>query len=201
MVRERIDRVCFYHLVFTGRGRFLKEEALSNTKIREAMDQILKWTKTFHALGLQKEILTVGNPVDGVYVYLKLQNAGKAEQAEEVFELITLNGGGQFGSGVGLGCIDFFGNVHPDQFWMDVSLGNVRERPFSQIWQDRDNPLMNGLKNRLPLLKGYCAFCRWRNQCGGGLRSRAYLASGDPWMEDPGCYLSSEEVSFPQNGK
>lgn len=195
MITEKIDRACFYHLVFTGRGRSLKEDALSRDELRDAVDLIIKWTKTMHLFGLKKEILTVGNPADGVYLYLKLIEEGKKEKAQEVLDLITLNGGGRFGSGVGLGCIDFFGNVHPDQFWMTETLGNVKERPFSEIWQDINHPLMKGLKNRLPLLKGRCASCSWKAQCGGGLRTRAYLASDDPWAEDPGCYLSDQEIS------
>ncbi len=194
MITEKIDRACFYHLVFTGRGRFLKENALSHTELRDAIDLILKWTKALHLFEMKKEILTVGNPVDGVYLYLKLLKEDRKDKAQEVLDLITLNGGGQFGSGVGLGCIDFFGNVHPDQFWMTETLGNVKDKPFSQIWQDVGHPLMKGLKNRLPLLKGRCASCMWQAQCGGGLRTRSYLATQDPWAEDPGCYLSDEEI-------
>ena len=195
MVREGIDRACFYHLVFTGRGRFLKEESLSKVEMREAMDLILKTAKTFHLSGLHKEVLTVGNPGDGVYVYLKLLQDGDHEKAKEAFELVSHNGGGLFGSGVGLGRIDYYGNVHPDQFWMDESLGNVKDRPFSQIWQDLENPLMKGLKSRLSLLKGRCSTCRWKEQCGGGLRTRAHLAYDDPWAEDPGCYLTDREIA------
>ncbi|MBI3267341.1 MAG: SPASM domain-containing protein, partial [Chlamydiae bacterium] len=163
-------------------------------EMRMALDIILKWTRSLKESGFEKEILTVGNPVDGVYLYLKLKEEKEGVQAQEVLDLISLNGGGQFGSGVGLGCIDFYGNVHPDQFSMGVTLGNVKERPFSQIWMDLNNELLRGLKNRLPLLKGKCELCDWKNQCGGGLRTRAHLAFGDPWAEDPGCYLTSEEV-------
>lgn len=194
MITEKIDRACFYHLVFTGRGRFLKDEALSHEEIRTALDQILSWTKTFHLFGLKKEILTVGHPADGIYLYLKLLKEGKEVQAGGVMDLIQSNGGGQFGSGVGLGCIDTVGNVHPDQFWTNVTLGNVKERPFSEIWLDCQNELMKGLKNRLPLLKGRCSTCRWKNECGGGLRTRAYLEYDDAWAEDPGCYLFLEET-------
>lgn len=190
MIKENIDRACFYHLVFTGRGRFLKEDALSNTEVREAVQLILDWTKSLTASGHHKEILTVGNPVDGVHIYLKLLEEKQEAKAANTLDLLNRNGGGLFGSGVGLGCIDFFGNVHPDQFWMDESLGNVKERPFSQIWQDLGNPLMKGLKNRIPNLNQRCKTCQWIQQCGGGLRTRAHLAYNDPWAEDPGCYLS-----------
>ena len=56
-------------------------------------------------------------------------------------------------SGVAIGNIDFFGNVHADQFWQDYSFGNVKKKPFSEIWNDTSDPIMKGLKNRIPLLK------------------------------------------------
>ena len=97
--------------------------------------------------------------------------------------------------GVGIADIDWSGNVHPDQFWQDKTFGNVRQRPFSEIWQDTSDPLMAGLKDRLPLLKGKCATCRFRNMCGGSLRVRAFRVYDDPWMPDPACYLSDAEIS------
>ena len=36
--------------------------------------------------------------------------------------------------------IDNLGNVHPDTYWWDYTLGNVRERPFSAIWTDTRRP-------------------------------------------------------------
>jgi Fe-coproporphyrin III synthase len=84
--------------------------------------------------------------------------------------------------------------VHPDQFWMSHTLGNVRERPFSQIWQDLSDPILAGLRDRAPLLKGRCGACQWKDVCGGSFRVRALQVHGDPWAEDPGCYLTDEEI-------
>lgn len=92
--------------------------------------------------------------------------------------------------------IDFLGNVHPDQFWMDHTLGNVKDRPFSEIWQDVSDPLLAGLHRRAPLLKGRCGRCQWKDVCGGSFRVRALQVHGDPWAPDPGRYLTDEECGL-----
>src|SRR5690606_27802160 len=91
--------------------------------------------------------------------------------------------------------IDFYGNVHADQFSMYRSFGNVKDRKFSEIWQDTSDPIMAGLKDRLELLKGRCGTCRFKEVCGGSLRARAELSLGDPWASDPGCYLTDAEIA------
>lgn len=195
--REGIDRACFYHLVYSGRGGEIAGEDLSREETRHALDIILERTEDFHRRGLPKEILTVDNHVDGVYLYLKLRERNP-ERAAQVLKLLTWNGGGLYSSGVGIADIDFQGNVHADQFWMHHSFGNVRQRPFSQIWTDTTDPLMAGLKDRRSRIKGRCApdVCRFFDACGGALRVRADLYYGDPWAPEPACYLTDEEVGF-----
>ena len=191
--REDINRVCFYHLVYSGRGRSIQGDDLTLAETRAALDVILDRTADFHRRGLDKEILTVDNHVDGVYAYLRLRAEG-SPRAEEVLRLLRWNGGGLYSSGVGIADVDFLGNVHAEQFWMHYSFGNVRRRPFSQIWMDTSDPLMAGLKDRRPRLTGRCAACRWLDACGGALRVRAEHATGDPWAPDPGCYLADAEI-------
>ena len=190
---EEIDRACFYHLVYSGRGRSTDE--LTPDVARAAVDTILRRTRDFAERGLRKEIFTVDNHADGPYLYLKLLREDPA-RAAEVLALLRWNGGGLHSSGVGIADIDFLGNVHPDQFWMQHTLGNVKERPFSQIWQDLSDPILAGLRNRAPLLKGRCGECRWKDVCGGSFRVRADQMHGDPWAEDPGCYLTDEECGI-----
>jgi len=200
--RERIDRACFYHLVYSGRGGTMAGDDLSPLETRRAMDVILERTCDFHRRGLPKEILTVDNHADGVYLYLKLLQEDE-QRAAQVRRLLEWNGGGLYSSGVGIGDIDFQGNVHADQFWMHRSLGNVRSRPFSQIWTDLSDPLLAGLKDRRRLLKGRCAadICRWFDLCGGAMRVRADLVYGDPWAPDPACYLTDEEIGLTEQKK
>ncbi|HEX7511897.1 MAG TPA: radical SAM protein [Candidatus Methylomirabilis sp.] len=195
--RERIDRACFYHLVYSGRGGQIAGDDLSREETRQALDVILERTEDFHRRGLNKEILTVDNHVDGIYLYLTLLAKDPA-RAEQVLKLLLWNGGGMYSSGVGIGDIDFQGNVHADQFWMHHSFGNVRQRPFSQIWTDTSDSLMAGLKNRRARLKGRCApdICKWFDACGGAMRVRADLVYNDPWAPEPACYLTDEEIGF-----
>ncbi|MBI4640844.1 MAG: radical SAM protein [Candidatus Tectomicrobia bacterium] len=198
--REKIDRACFYHLVYSGRGRQMTADDLTHEESRQAMDIILERTEDFHQRGLKKDILTVDNHVDGVYLYLKLREKDP-ERAEEVLKMLEWNGGGTYSSGVGIGDIDFMGNVHADQFWMHYSFGNVKKRKFSEIWTDTSDPLMAGLKERKGLLKGRCSACKWLNACGGALRVRADLVYKDPWAPDPACYLSDEEIGLTEEKK
>ncbi len=197
--QEGIDRACFYHLVYSGRGSDISEQALQHHESREALDIICRRTRDFANRGLNKEILTVDNHVDGVYTLLKLQQEGSS-RAEEVFKHLEWNGGGNHSSGVGIGDIDFFGDVHPDQFWMHYRLGNIKNRPFSEIWQDLSDPLLAGLRNRKTKLKGRCKYCKWLDLCGGALRVRADLVYHDPWAPDPACYLTDDEIGLnPEN--
>jgi radical SAM protein with 4Fe4S-binding SPASM domain len=189
---EGIDRACFYHLCPAGRGVSLG--SLTAAESRKAVDTIFHRTNDMIGRGKRVEILTVDNHCDGPYLYLKMLREGHP-RAQQVLEMIHWNGGGRYSSGVGIANIDFYGNVHADQFSMFRSFGNVKERLFSEIWQDTSDPIMAGLKDRLGLLKGRCATCRFKQVCGGALRARAEIVTDDPWAADPGCYLTDEEIA------
>jgi len=193
--RENINRACFYHLAYSGRGGKLTDHDLTAAETRQAMDVILARTEDFHRRGLAKEILTVDNHVDGVYLYLKLREKDP-ERAQKVLELISWNGGGLYSSGVGIGEIDWRGDVHADQFWLHYTFGNIRRRPFSEIWMDTSDPLLRGLRDRRSHIRGQCTRCRWFDACGGSLRVRADAFFGNPWAWDPACYLTDEEIGL-----
>ncbi len=190
---ENIDRICFYHLAYSGRGDKLMKEDLGHPETRAVVDLICEHTLDLHRRGKPKEILTVGNHADGVYLYLKLKEHDP-ERAEKVLALLKRNGGNN--SGIKIGAVDDSGNVHPDQFWWHYSLGNVRQRKFGDIWTDTSEPLLRGLKDRKGLLKGRCGRCRYLELCNGNLRVRAEAVFGDVWAEDPACYLSDEEIGL-----
>ena len=192
---EGINRACFYHLVYSGRGGDMFSDDLTYRESRHAMDIILQRTDDYFSRGLDINILTVDNHVDGVYLYLKLLEKDP-QRAEEVRRLLTWNGGGANSTGVGIGNIDFVGNVHPDQFWQDYTLGNIRERRFGDIWMDESDALMKGLKNKAAYIKGRCRLCTYRDLCTGAMRVRAQRTYNDPWAPDPQCYLSDEEIGL-----
>ena len=78
--------------------------------------------------------------------------------------------------------------------WWHYGLGNVKARPFSDIWHDTSDPLMAGLKARPRPVTGRCGACQYFAICGGNTRVRAQQVTGDAWAEDPGCYLTDEEI-------
>lgn len=190
--QEGIDRACFYHLCPAGRGKDLL--ALTPEQSRAAVDTIITRTGDYAKRGKRIEILTVDNHCDGVYLYLRMLKENHP-RAQQVLEMLAWNGGARYSSGVGIANIDFYGDVHADQFSMYRSFGNVKRRRFSEIWQDISDPIMAGLKDRLPKLEGRCGSCRFKEICGGSLRARAEISTGNPWASDPGCYLTDEEIT------
>jgi 12,18-didecarboxysiroheme deacetylase len=189
--KEDIPRACFYHLVYSGRGTKLMNEDLSHDKTREVVDIIMDRTRCLFDRGMQKEILTVDNHADGPYLYLRLLKED-TKRAADVLELLKMNEGNS--SGNGIGCVSWDGEVYADQFWRTMSFGNVRERPFSDIWSDTSNELMAKLKDKKPYMEGRCATCRWLDVCGGNFRVRAEAVTGNLWAPDPACYLTDEEI-------
>ena len=187
-----IPRVCFYHLVYSGRGSDLVKEDLSHEESRKAVDLIMDLTKQLHDRNNFKEVLTVDNHADGPYLYLRLLKENP-ERAQKVLELLEMNEGNS--SGIGIGCISWNGEVYADQFWRHYSFGNVRNRPFSNIWADTSDPLMKKLKDKKRYAKGRCATCRWLDICAGNFRVRSEAVTGDVWAPDPACYLTDEEIA------
>ncbi|MBW2711015.1 MAG: 12,18-didecarboxysiroheme deacetylase [Deltaproteobacteria bacterium] len=186
-----IPRACFYHLVYAGRGSELVKEDLSHEESRKAVDLILDLTKQLHDKGDLKEVLTVDNHADGPYLYLRLLSENP-ERAREVLELLKMNQGNS--SGIGIGCVSWDGEVYADQFWRHYSFGNVRNRPFSEIWTDTSDPLMKKLKEKKKYAKGRCKTCRWLDICAGNFRVRSEAVTGDVWAPDPACYLTDVEI-------
>jgi len=187
-----IPRACFYHLVYAGRGSDLVDEDLGHDEARKVVDLIIDRTKDLHDRGMAKEVLTVDNHADGPYLYLRMLKENNP-RAEEVLNLLKMNEGNS--SGRGIGCVSWDGSVHADQFWRHYSFGNILKRPFSRIWSDLSNPLMNKLKEKKDHVKGRCAGCRWLDVCAGNFRVRAEAVTGDLWAPDPACYLTDEEIS------
>jgi len=187
-----IPRACFYHLVYSGRGSALVKEDLSHEESRKAVNLIMDLTKQLHDRNNPKEVLTVDNHADGPYLYLRLLKENP-ERARKALELLKMNEGNS--SGIGIGCISWDGEVYADQFWRHYSFGNVRNRPFSEIWTDTSDPLMRKLKEKKRYAKGRCATCRWLDICAGNFRVRSEAITGDVWAPDPACYLTDEEIT------
>jgi Fe-coproporphyrin III synthase len=187
-----IPRVCFYHLVYAGRGSEMVKDDLTHEETRAAVDLIIDRTKALHDKGKPKEVLTVDNHADGPFLYMRMLKEDP-ERAKEVLELLEMNEGNN--SGRGIGCVSWDGSVYADQFWRHHSFGNVTQRPFSDIWTQPEDPLLLQLKEKKTYVQGRCATCRWLNVCGGNFRVRAEATTGNVWAPDPACYLTDQEIA------
>lgn len=79
-------------------------------------------------------------------------------------------------------CVDSDGSVYPCRR-LPVVIGNILTQDFDEIWASE---VLERLRDR-DALKGRCAKCRLRWQC-GGCRAIAYALSGDYMSEDPQCF-------------
>jgi radical SAM protein with 4Fe4S-binding SPASM domain len=191
-VEERVARFCLYHLVYAGRGADLAQTDLDPRQRREVVDWLVQETRRRHAEGVELEILTTDNHADGIYLYHAIR-AEEPARAAEVLELLAMHGG--CSAGRKFANVDARGDVHACQFWGHFSLGNIRQRPFSQIWQQPDQALPCQLKEMQVHLTGRCGECAYKAYC-GGCRVRAEAIHGDVWAADPTCYLTDEEIGL-----
>ncbi|MGA7983049.1 MAG: heme d1 biosynthesis radical SAM protein NirJ [Chromatiaceae bacterium] len=194
MSDEDIDRFYLSHLNYAGRGYRNRREDAHHRMTRNTMDLLFDLCWDDCLAGRQREFVTGNNDADGAYLLLWAQR-NLPRQLSRLRTLLERWGGNA--SGVNIANIDNEGYVHPDTMWWDYRLGNVKERPFSAIWEDRSDPLMAGLKERRRPVQGRCADCRYLGICAGNSRTRSWRLTGNPWAEDPGCYLTDEEIGLP----
>ena len=138
-----------------------------------------------------REIVTGNNDADGPFLFLSMQQQNN-DNAKSLYHLLAKAGGNS--SGVRLANIDCLGEVHPDPFCRSITLGNVNQKPFSQIWSTPEHSLVVSLRERKTPFNGRCGSCRFINICGGNSRARAFAHYDDWWGSDPMCYLTDEEI-------
>src|SRR5579884_3068423 len=185
-----VQRLCVYHLAYAGRGGKMQKVDLAAEQTRAIMDRIFERTRRCHAEGYALEVLTVGNHTDAAYILLQLEESDPKRAAGVAAKL---KGSGGNRSGCNIAAIDPLGNVHYDQFSWHYNCGNIRERPFSQIWAEAADPRLNILRDRRGALPARCQACRFVEVCNGNLRTRAEAATGDWLGLDPSCYLTEAE--------
>ena len=188
---EGVERFYFSHLNYAGRGNHNRKDDAFFAMTRDAMDTLFQRCWDGVAAGNPKEFVTGNNDADGVYM-LQWVAQHFPDKVEHLRAKLVQWGGNA--SGVNVANIDNVGNVHPDTMWWHKTLGNVKERPFGEIWTDTSDPLMAGLKARPRIVGGRCGACAQFDICGGNTRVRAEQVTGDPWAEDPGCYLTDDEI-------
>ncbi|RZI43800.1 heme d1 biosynthesis radical SAM protein NirJ [Herbaspirillum sp. HC18] len=190
---EGIHKFYLSHLNYAGRGNTNRAKDAFMETTRNAMNLLFDTCWNDLQRGVEKEFVTGNNDADGVYL-LHWVRKHMPEREEHLRAKLAQWGGNS--SGVNVANIDNLGNVHPDTMWWNHNLGNVRQRKFSEIWMDTSDPVMAGLKASPRIIKGRCGECSYFDVCGGNTRVRAMQLTGDPWQEDPACYLRDEELGI-----
>jgi radical SAM protein with 4Fe4S-binding SPASM domain len=190
---EGVDKFYLSHLVYAGRGDKNRGEDAAHTRTRAAMDILM--TRAWDALqkGQHFEVVTGNNDTDAVYLLHWVEARFGAEKAAHL--RLHLEAWGGNSSGLGVGNIDPQGRVHPDTYWSDYTIGSVKTEPFSKLWTGPDAMLAT-LRQRPRPLKGRCGACAFQAVCGGNTRIRALQVTGDPWAEDPACYMTNAEIGL-----
>ena len=191
MQAEDINKFYLSHLNYAGRGNRNRDSDVQLGITRQAMELLFETALEHAQDGSDLEIVTGNNDADGAFL-LQWVMQRFPDRADHIAAKLRQWGGNS--SGVNIANIDNLGDVHPDTFWWHYGLGNVRDRPFSEIWVDTSDPIMKGLKASPRRIKGRCGECRYFDICGGNTRVRALQLTGDPWAEDPACYLTEEEI-------
>jgi heme d1 biosynthesis radical SAM protein NirJ len=193
MRTERIDKFYLSHLNYAGRGNKNRKDDAHFKTTRIALDLLFDRCWRQVQAGQPMEYVTGNNDADGVYL-LNWVRQRFPQRAADIERKLAQWGGNS--SGVNIANIDNLGSVHPDTMWWDYPLGNIRQRPFSEIWMDTSDPLMAGLKQPMRPVEGRCGVCEHRAICNGNTRVRAWQTTGNFWAEDPGCYLSDAEIGL-----
>ena len=190
---ERVSKFYFSHLNYAGRGNIHRGRDSRFDATRSAMDLLFETAWQAAASGAPAEFVSGNNDADGVYLHQWVRERFPRWAPALRKRLVAWGGNA---SGVAVANIDNLGHVHPDTMWWHHDLGSVRERPFSAIWEDRSDALMDGLKRKPRPLQGRCGACPQADICGGNTRVRAQQLTGNPWAEDPGCYLDDAELGL-----
>lgn len=188
---EGVDKFYLSHLVYAGRGDKHRGEDAAHARTRTAMDLLIARAWDAAANGRPLEVVTGNNDTDAVWFLRWASDRFDAELVAHVRDHLEAWGGNS--SGLGVANIDHQGRVHPDTYWSDYTIGSVKERRFSELWTG-DDKMLAQLRLRPRPLKGRCGACAFKSVCGGNTRIRALQVTGDPWAEDPACYLTNQEI-------
>jgi len=192
-VETGIRRICFYHLVSSGRATDLDDQAPSPEQTRQTIGTIIDRTGELVAQDLVDEVLTVGNHADGPFLLVRMQRENHP-RFDEARQLLLSNGGNRVGEKIS--CVSWDGTVYADQFWRNYALGNVTERPFAEIWSDESDPVLNKLRHKDTFADPRCLKCKWFGLCKGNYRFLGSDSSDAQWRNEPPCYLTDEEIGL-----
>lgn len=188
---EGVDKFYLSHLVYAGRGDKHRGEDAHHQMTRQGLDLLLERAWSAVSEDRPLDIVTGNNDADAGYFLQWAEERFDADKVAHLRDHLTAWGGNS--SGLGVANIDYLGYVHPDTYWSDYTIGNVKKKKFSEWWTS-DDQMLATLRTRPRPLKGRCGACKIKDICGGNTRIRALQVTGDPWAEDPACYLSNAEI-------
>lgn len=187
----KVNRFITFNFIPAGRGKNLVDLDLSPEEREELLKtlfysngnggaEILSTAPQLARVSLE---LSGGNMVAPTHFY-----AGQAS-----WDLRVL---AEFIGGCGAGrlycALQPNGDVTPCVFMPDLITGNIRDRPFLDIWHGSE--VMRRLRDR-SLLKDHCGHCEYKHIC-GGCRARAFAYFGDYLAPDPGCINNNESYQL-----
>ena len=191
METERVDKFYLSHLNYGGRGNRNRKDDAVFAMTRDVMDRLFDTCLRRLRTGRPVEFVTGNNDADAVYLLHWVARRFPGHVQALRYRLQQWGGNA---SGNNVANIDNQGHVHPDTFWWHHDLGSVRDRPFSEIWNDLSDPLLAGLRLSPRPVEGRCRTCFYLTLCNGNTRVRAQQVTANPWAEDPGCYLTDTEI-------
>jgi len=177
-----------FFLVPTGRGRHLQGQELDPREY----ERVLRWLYRLqrHSSFPVKQICAPH------FRRIEVQSAATRgeRRPESVTQRLTVLSRGCM-AGNGFAFVSHVGDVCGCGF-LPLSVGNVRDRPFSELYVGA--PLFQAFRDP-ESLGGDCGACEFRAVC-GGCRARAYAATGDPLAEEPSCAYAPSRLSG-RNGR
>jgi heme d1 biosynthesis radical SAM protein NirJ len=189
-----VQKFYLSHLNYSGRGKRSRGADAHAQMTRDAMWQIFERAWQDVEAGRDTDFVSGNNDADAILLLQWAAERLSAAQLAALEDMLRAWGGNA--SGAGIANIDNIGDVHPDTYWWQHTVGNVRRQRFRDIWLDNPQPLLQQLRQHPRAVGGRCGECRWLAICNGNTRTRAW-AAGDLWAEDPGCYLSDAEIGLP----
>jgi len=184
------SRFCLYWLVPCGRGSDAYSRLqLDTDDVTRALSLLYRAAQ--ETPPEEMEFLTVDAPQDCIHLIHSMERDNSPDLAEAKELLSSLNGGCSAGDRVAN--VDPKGNVYPCQFARspEFLVGNIRNRPFSLLWNDAANPVLSRFRTRPAVVGGKCSTCTYLPLCGGGCRVRAWAAGGSFESEDPFCSVNT----------
>ena len=197
MEEYKVDKFYLSHLNYSGRGKRSAENDAMFKMTKDTMELLYERAWSHISQGIETDFVTGNNDADGPFLLHWATKKFGETHPEAIANLKQrlINWGGN-ASGVNVANIDNTGTIHPDTYWWNHPIGNVKKEKFSDVWKNTQDPLMLGFRQSPRPVTGRCAQCEHLNICGGNTRTRAFAQSGDAWAEDPGCYLDDNEIGL-----